>query len=216
MNVDPVIIEEEGEIESAIDDNDDYIDYSRKDKASQIRLKTTTLKHFGDFIDTMKAGNNSYQRIGWFKRSPDGAANPNFLELAVPLTVGKFADYLIKKNIKVSTCHSYLSSIKGMLQDAFIDAKELRESRWYSKTRANIIAVSPQLTRWTLLLLLRYYTQSQSDGTTISSQAPEMKAEDLSLMCELLLTHGTLKDIRAVACWCYNGNYLGESARLLH
>jgi hypothetical protein len=49
MNVDPVIIEEEGEIESAIDDNDDYIDYSRKDKASQIRLKTTTLKHFGDF-----------------------------------------------------------------------------------------------------------------------------------------------------------------------
>jgi hypothetical protein len=49
MNVDPVIIGEEGEIESAIDDHDDYIDYSRKDEASQIRLKTTTLKHFGDF-----------------------------------------------------------------------------------------------------------------------------------------------------------------------
>jgi hypothetical protein len=56
----------------------------------------------------MKAGDN--KQIGWFKRSPDGAPNPNFLQLAVPLTVGKFADYLIKKKIKVSTCHSYLLS----------------------------------------------------------------------------------------------------------
>jgi hypothetical protein len=82
------------------------------------------------------------ERMGWFKRNPDEVANPAFEPLAQPQTVGMFADYLIRKKIKVSTCHSYLSSIKGMLEggDAYIDARLLRESKWYSKCRANVMS----------------------------------------------------------------------------